>query len=99
MFIVKSVLVVACLTAFAADVQAQLPCAKRTELITHLFGKYKEGPVSFGTANGNILVEIFASETGTFTVIATQNSGLSCIIAAGRDWQNLGLPPKNLTSL
>ena len=99
MFVFKSTLVVLCLAAFAAEAQAQLPCAKRDDLVKHLVGKYKEGPVNFGTANGKNLVEIFASETGTFTIIATQPSGLSCIIAAGQDWENLGPPPKNLTSL
>ncbi len=99
MFVFKSAVFVLCLAALATDAAAQVPCAKHDELVKHLGSKYKEGPVNFGTANGKNLVEIYASEIGSFTIIATQPSGLSCIIAAGQDWEALGPPPKNLTSL
>lgn len=99
MFTFKTGLCVACLAAFAGNAMAQVPCAKRTDLVKLLESKYKEGPVSFGTANGKNLIEIYASEKGTFTIIATQATGTSCIIAAGEDWESLGPPPKNLTSL
>jgi hypothetical protein len=99
MFAFKSGLILLCCAAFAGEAAAQAPCTNRTDLIKLLDSKYKEGPVSFGMANSKTVVEIFASENGTFTIIATQASGMSCIIAAGQDWEQLGPPPKNLTSL
>ncbi len=99
MFTIKTGMAVLCLAAFTAESAAQAPCTMRDDLVKLLASKYKEGPVSFGTANGKAVVEVFASETGTFTIIATRANGLSCIIAAGQDWEALGPPPKNLTSL
>lgn len=99
MLAIKTGMAVLCLAAFAADAAAQAPCTIRDDLVKLLESKYKEGPVSFGTANGQAVVEVFASDKGTFTIIATRANGISCIIAAGQDWEALGPPPKNLTSL
>jgi hypothetical protein len=87
--IILAVAVVALLAMVAASAFAQAPCASRDALVKMLHHKYKEGPVNFGTVNGKTLVEVFASEKGTFTIIATQASGLSCIITAGQDWEVL----------
>jgi hypothetical protein len=99
MVVFKSGLIIVCLAAFASDAVAQVPCTNRADLLKVLSNKYKEGPVNLGTANGKNLVEVYASEKGTFTIIATQPNGISCIIAAGQDWEAIGPPPKNLTSL
>ena len=82
------------LLALAGSAFAQVPCARHDEMVKYLIEKHNEGPVSFGTANGRNIVEVFASAKGTFTIVATESSGLACAIAAGQDWENLGPPPK-----
>jgi hypothetical protein len=37
--------------------------------------------------------EVLASPSGSFTIILTQPNGLSCVMAAGENWENL---PKRL---
>lgn len=61
---------------------------------TFLEGKYQEAPIGRGiTANGGIL-ELYASEEGSFTVILRTPPGLnsgshSCYMVGGHDWQVL----------
>lgn len=62
---------------------AQVPCGQRADILKALAEKYKEAPVNLGTVTGKGVIEIYASDAGTFTIIATQPNGFSCIIAAG----------------
>lgn len=36
-------------------------------------------------------IEVFASESGSFTIVNTRPDGLSCLIAAGENWQAIEL--------
>lgn len=71
-------------------VSAQSVCAMRTGMVKMLDEKYKEQRVGYGLANRTML-EVFVSEKGTFTVLGSDPNGVSCIIAAGRDWQTEAL--------
>ena len=35
---------------------------------------------------GQLVTELFVSDTGSFTVLVTRTNGLSCIVAGGHDW-------------
>lgn len=64
-------------------------CGKRANLLTTLDKDYKEAPVAMAlTMAGNVL-EIIASETGTFTVLITEPSGRTCVVEAGKSWELL----------
>ncbi len=39
------------------------------------------------------MIEVLASPSGGFTIILTQPNGLSCVMAAGENWETL---PKRL---
>lgn len=99
MLILKTGLSLACLVLGTHAALAQIPCATHDDLAKLLGNKYQEGVTHMGLAGSRNLIEIFVSEKGTFTVVATQPSGVSCIIAAGKDWQLMAEPPKNLTAL
>ena len=77
------------LTSFPAQAQQQQqgpPCAARSVFLNHLFVNYKEVPVAMGlTANGGLL-EVVASESGSWTIIVTQAGGSTCGVASGRAW-------------
>ena len=77
---------------------AQVACANRNELIKLLDEKYHEASTGYGTVGETSVIEVFASEKGSFTILSTQGNGVSCIIAAGQNWEKL-TPQKRMTAL
>ena len=62
------------------------PCGKRSDFMEALRAAYDESPVASGyTADGEV-IEILASEMGTWTAIVTAPSGETCVVAAGEAW-------------
>ena len=77
---------------FAAPAMAQMACDKRTEVTDHLKRKYEEAPIALGVANNGGLVELLTTkEGGTWTLIITLPNGMTCLLAAGEDWENIPL--------
>lgn len=77
----------AVITAIPAHAQ---DCAQRDQVTSRLALEFSEqltaGGLNAATGEGSI-VEVWTSpETGTFTVIATDATGLSCILATGTDY-------------
>ena len=65
-------------------------CQQRDDVLKHLAGKYREAPVALGVTNTGGLVEVLSSgEDGTWTIIVTSPTGLSCLMAAGEGWRPL----------
>ena len=83
-------------TVIAADAQAQgRNCAPRDVIVERLATGYGETRQSVGIAANNTLVEIFASEeSGSWTILVTQLTGVSCLVASGQSFQktNESLP-------
>lgn len=73
-------------TAAAA---AQSVCGTHGTVSENLKKGYAEAPVSMGVTTNGAVIEVFASEKGTWTLVLTQPNGLSCLIAAGLDWESL----------
>jgi len=71
----------------AAQQAAQAFCDDRKTVISALGENFAERPVSIGIANNGAMVEVFASPEGTWTIIATLPTGLSCLMAAGEHWE------------
>ncbi len=74
-------------SAEAADVV----CVDRVKFIEQLKLRYGERPVSRGINFNGVLVEVFASQEGHFTILATRPDGVSCLIASGENWQDTPL--------
>ena len=68
---------------------AQQPaCTDRTDVLDHLSNKYSEAPVAMGIANNGGVIEILSSKTGnSWTIILTMPNGMTCMIAAGENWE------------
>lgn len=80
-------LLMSVLVAFPAIAQESAPCVKRTDFLSHLSSNYDEAPVALGlTASGRVL-EVVASEGGSWTIIVTMPNGVSCGIASGENWE------------
>ncbi len=80
--------------AFSSSAQAQTICGERGAIVASLEKTYSEAPVSMGLGSNGTIIEVFASPSGTFTIILTRPNGLTCVMAAGENWEDL---PKRLT--
>jgi hypothetical protein len=68
-------------------------CGARAEILAELTKRYSEAPVAVGLANSGVLVEVLSSDKGsTWTIIVSQPDGTSCLVAAGKEWQDLPHP-------
>lgn len=81
-----AVLVVACTPVTAATV-----CLRRDVMVERLTDRYEEARIGVGLVNESSLVELFASETGTWTMVVTTTTGQSCAVASGTDWIESGM--------
>ena len=79
------------LLAITTSAAAQQPlCTERSEVVNQLSSQYSEATVAMGIANNGGVVEILSSQRGTsWTIILTMPNGVSCMIAAGENWESL----------
>ena len=69
---------------------AQQNCTKRPEIVRHLAQKFSESPIAIGLSVSGGVVEFLSSEEGrSWTIIITMPNGNSCLIAAGKNWENI----------
>ncbi|MBM9594813.1 hypothetical protein JM664_09900 [Rhodobacteraceae bacterium MCCB 386] len=81
------------LTAQNALSQETTTCAPREIVLQKLSDRWGEIRQSVGLGRGNRIVEVFASgDTGTWTILATSPSGLSCVVAVGTAFEALSEP-------
>jgi hypothetical protein len=73
----------------ALPASAQAVCGKRSDLLGQLAGRWKEAPVAMGLKDDGTMLEVVASADGsTWTVLITQPSGASCVVATGERWES-----------
>lgn len=70
----------------------QAVCGDRDEIIARLQSGYQESTTGVGLSATGGLVELYTSEKGTWTLMLTQPNGVSCLIAAGDNWENVDSP-------
>jgi hypothetical protein len=75
------------LTMTATASSANTFCAERTEMVRSLADKFKENPAAIGQINGDAVIEVFVSEKGSWTILATGTDGKSCVLSAGENWE------------
>ncbi len=71
---------------------AQPVCGSHNTVSDNLKKSYSEAPVSMGLTMGGGIIEVFASDEGTWTMVITQPNGVSCLIAVGQNWETLPKP-------
>ena len=75
--------------AIAAGPQEGRTCAPRAEIVTLLTERYREMPMGTGVSEtGDAAFEMFRSVNGSWTITMTTANGLTCVMAAGRDWED-----------
>jgi hypothetical protein len=79
-------------TILATPAHAQVPggpavCGQRDKLVQRLEAEFGETRQGFGLQRGSSILEIFASaESGSWTILVTQPTGMACMVAAGQNW-------------
>jgi predicted methyltransferase len=67
----------------------QAPCASREKILSKLGKDFAEHPVSLGLSSNGTVVEVLASESGSWTIILTKPNGASCVVATGQAWETI----------
>jgi hypothetical protein len=67
-------------------------CGKRDDIVSRLESGYQEYNSAMGMSTNGGLVELYTSENGTWTLMLSQPNGVSCLIAAGENWESFKLP-------
>ena len=80
------------------SVMLKVDCGPREAMIAELGDTYSEGIKSVGIGKGNRLMEFYVSEIGTWTLVMTTRTGLTCYYAFGGDFQDVPWDPPDSTS-
>ena len=62
-------------------------CGTRETIVTQLQQRFGETPRGTGTSANETVLEIFAADSGSWTMVVTVPGGPSCLVASGRDFQ------------
>ena len=83
------------LIALLPSLAIAAPCAERAKFLAYFSDKYDEAPVSMGLMADGRIIEVLASEQGSWTIIVTKATGESCGLASGNAWMK-SPPPKTV---
>ena len=64
-------------------------CSTRTNILNKLSSQHGENPVAMGLAANGSMLEVLASNDGTWTILITSPNGTSCVVAVGDSWEAL----------
>lgn len=81
-------LAVILMLAASKAAHAQKQCGPHALVVASLNGKYQEGQRAAGLINEKAMMEIFVSAKGTWTLIVTNDRGMTCVLAAGEAWED-----------
>ena len=86
------------LVSIAGKAEATPQCGNHDKIVDVLGNKFKESRRVMGVVNSKAVMEIFMSPQGTWTMVITDTSGMSCITAAGEEWQDVPVAVAGLDS-
>jgi hypothetical protein len=84
----KTLLATILATFATSTAMAQTMCNKRDEFLSTLEKGYSEAPVAMGLVSNGSVLEVLASDNGSWTIIVTLPNGTSCVVASGEAWQD-----------
>ena len=88
----SAIVIASALLLSAQPANAQQVCAPHEKAVLQLEEKFDEQVVGRGlTPNGKAMFEVFVSESGSWTVLVSEPSGRSCVVASGESWQRIPL--------
>lgn len=70
-------------------------CGPRLGIVDALKSKFSEEQNGIGVVNQATVFELFVSVEGSWTMLATNTAGISCIVGSGTSWQPITIADKN----
>lgn len=72
-----------------------MQCGKRDTVTITLAERYGESRRAIGLAQNGVMMELYAAPSGSWTITITRPDGITCLVAAGDNFQSLAeaLPP------
>ena len=86
------------LVSIASRAEAAPQCSSHNEIVDALRDKFQETRRAMGVVSDRVVMEIFMSPQGTWTMVFTDTIGISCITAAGEEWQDVPVAVAGLDS-
>ena len=83
----------ASLMVYIPQSYAQTVCGERAKIAAYLSSNYSETLESMGLSESGSVIEVYRSPKGSFTILSTNPSGLTCLIVAGEAWEKLPIIP------
>lgn len=77
----------AALLVAASPAWAQ-PCDGHEDVVAGLKTIYGEEPKGMGLERSGAVIELLVSPDRTFTILLTRPDGESCVMAAGKNWED-----------
>ena len=73
----------------AVTAQSQEQCGPRAKVVNVLNAKFQESQRAMGLINERAMMEVYISAKGTWTMVVTDEAGMTCVLAAGEAWDEL----------
>ena len=73
--------------------QMMRSCAGRSEVVNFLDKNFAERLTAVGLINQNAMLEVYAAQSGTWTLLITDVHGVSCILLSGDSWDTMPALP------
>ena len=83
---------IVCAIVFAlatSSAMAQTNCGNHDDIVSKLANEYSETRVGIGLNDNGRVLELFASPTGTWTILITPPKGLTCMVETGQSWETI----------
>ncbi len=71
---------------------------ERDKFMNKLEETFAEHPIAMGLTEKGAVLEVFASQHGSWTFLITMPNGLSCVVASGQSWETLAAAQTDLAS-
>lgn len=67
--------------------QTRADCGPRAQVLQVLAERYSETRRGIGLSGPSSVVELFAADSGSWTVLVTLPDGRSCLLLSGQGWE------------
>ena len=68
-------------------------CGVHDQIVRALAKVYQEAPRAIGTVSHSHFMQVYVSRAGSWTILVTSANRISCIVAAGQDWEDVPHKP------
>ena len=82
-------LLTAMMLGMTAGSASAMVCGEHQMLVTLLDQRYQERQRSLGMTSDGDLMEVYVSDSGSWTILARMPDGGACIVAKGEPWDRI----------